>query len=162
MKFNIEYLPVTCPAQSFSNMSDWTLKSFVLFSPSLVSEHLTRTIVDSNQESIRCISSDIDLLFRLQNGEKLDTAIAEELLSRMSSSVDSSLKDVFDSASDEDILDSIRSKYIQTPSQLEAYLRSLDSRLNDLSSQELQSAVESSDIQVSSDSKPVAESSSSE
>lgn len=163
MKFNIEYLPATCPAFSFSDMSDWTLKGFVMFSPSLVSDCLTRELVDSNQNVVRCISSDIDLLFRLQNGERIDSAIAEELLSRMSSSIDSSLKDVFDNASDDEILDSVCSKYIQTPAQLEDYLRSLDSRLENLSSQELQSVVESSDISANdTDVKSVAESSSSD
>lgn len=154
MKFNVVQFPVTCPSTDFSNESDWTLKGFVVFSPSLVSEHLTRTLVDSDQQEIQSISSDIDLLLRMQNGQKLDKAIAEELLNRMSSGIEDSLKAVFDDASDEEILESVRSKYIQTPAQLEQYLKSLDSRLEDLSSQELQDAVDSSG--VSSD-KPVAE-----
>lgn len=154
MKFNVVQFPVTCPSTDFSNESDWTLKGFVVFSPSLVSEHLTRTLVDSDQQEIQSISSDIDLLLRMQNGQKLDKAIAEELLNRMSSGIEDSLKAVFDDASDEEILESVRSKYIQTPAQLEQYLKSLDSRLEDLSSQEIQDAVDSSG--VSSD-KPVAE-----
>lgn len=156
MKFNFKKEPVVCPVLDFSVESSWSLSSYIMFSPSLVSEHLSRTIVDSNQQSIRTISSDIDLLIRLQNGQKIDKAIAEELLNRLSSGIDDSLKDVFDNASDEEILDSVRSKYIQTPAQLESYLRGLDSRLDDMSSQELQETVESSEVQSV---NPVAESS---
>lgn len=157
MKFDIIEHPVACPSFDFSDFSDNSLKGFVLFSPSLVSEHLTRTIIDSEQSEIQCISSDIDLLVRLQNGQKIDKSIAEELLNRLSSGIDDSLKDVFDNASDEEILDSVRSKYIQTPAQLEAYLKSIDSRLEDLSSQEIQETIESSEVQSE---KPIAESSS--
>lgn len=147
MKFNIVREPVVCPQVSFENESDWTLRGFVMFSPSLVSEQLTRTLVDSAQQEIQCISSDIDLLIRMQNGQKIDKAIAEELLNRMSSGIEDSLKEVFDNASDEDILDSVRSKYIQTPAQLEQYLKSLDSHLSSMSSQELQETIESSEVQ---------------
>lgn len=161
MKFNFAHYPVTCPSVDFSNESEWTLRGFVMFSPSLVSELLTRTLVDSSQQEIQCISSDINLLIRLQNGQKVDKAIAEELLNRMSSGLEDSLKEVFDNASDEDILDSVRSKYIQTPAQLEDYLKSLDSRLEDLSSQEIQDTIEASEVNpVQPSDKPVAESSS--
>lgn len=159
MKFNFIQEPVACPDIDFSVMSDNTLKGIVMFSPSLVSEQLTRSIIDVNQQKIQTISSDVDLLLRLQNGQKIDKAIAEELLNRLGSGIDDSLKEVFDNASDEEILDSVRSKYIQTPAQLEDYLKSLDSRLADLSSQEIQEVVESSESEIV---KPVAESSSSE
>lgn len=147
MRFNVKQFPVDCPSIDFSSMSDNTLKGFVMFSPSLVSEQLVRTLVDSNQQEIRTVSSDIDLLLRLQNGQKIDKAIAEELLNRMSSGIEDSLKEIFDNASDEELLDSVRSKYVQTPAQLESYLRGLDSRLADMSSQDIQEAVESSDVQ---------------
>lgn len=159
MKFNFKQYPVDCPSADFSVMSENTLKGFVMFSPSLVSEQLTRVLVDSSQNKVQTISSDINLLIRLQNGQKIDKAIAEELLNRMSSGIEDSLKEVFDNASDEEILDSVRSKYIQTPAQLESYLRGLDSRLADMSSQEIQKAIESSGVQ---ESKPIAEPSSSE
>lgn len=155
MRFNvIKSEPVTCPSVDFKTLSEWSLKSFVMYSPSLVSEQLSRTVVDVNQDEIQTISSDIDLLIRLQNGQKIDKAVAEELLNRMSSGIEDSLKEVFDNASDEDILDSVRSKYIQTPAQLESYLRGLDSRLSEMSSQEIQETIETADIQ---DTKPIAE-----
>lgn len=159
MKFNFKREPVSCPVIDFSTMSDNSLKGFVIFSPSLVSEQLTRTLIDVKQNEIQTISSDIDLLIRMKNGQKIDTAIAEELLNRMSSGLDESLKDVLDKASDEDILDSVRSKYIQTPAQLESYLKSLDSRLADMSSQQVQETIESSEIKPDSV-EPVAESTS--
>lgn len=159
MKFNTVQYPVTCPSLDFSRESESTLRGFVMYSPSLVSEQLSRTLVDSSQQEIQCISSDIDLLIRMQNGQKIDKAIAEELLNRMSSGIEDSLKEVFDNASDEEILNSVRSKYIQTPAQLESYLKSLDSRLEEMSSQELQEAVENSEVRSD---KPIAESSSSE
>lgn len=157
MRFNINIFPVTCPIVDLSSLPDNTLKGFVMYSPSLVSEHLVRTVVDSSQNEIQSISSDIDLLIRLQNGQKIDKAIAEELLDRMSSGLDDSLKDIFDKASDDEILDSVRSKYIQTPAQLESYLKSLDSRLESLSSQDISDMVDSSDVD---NQKPIAESSS--
>lgn len=159
MKFNFEITPQFSPTLDYKKESPRTLASFILFSPSLVSECLTREIVDVKQKSIRCISSDIDLLLRIQSGQRIDSAIAEELFSRMSSNIDDSLKQILDNASDDEILDSIRSRYIQTPSQLEAYLRSLDSRLSEMSSQDIQEVVEGSDLSPK-DEKSVAEPSS--
>lgn len=159
MKFNIKNFPVTCPIIDLASLPDNSLKSFVMFSPSLVSEYLNRTIVDSSQNEIRSISSDIDLLIRMRNGQKIDTAVAEQLLDRMSSGLDDSLKAIFDNASDEDILDSVRSKYIQTPAQLEAYLKSLDSRLVDMSSQDIQDTIDTSDVQSGQPEKSIADSS---
>lgn len=159
MNFNFPKAEVSCPVFDIKKHSDRTLRSLVYFNPSLVSECLTTKLVDANQNEIQCISSDIALLLRMQNGHKIDSALAEELLNRLSSGINDSLKEVFDNASDEELLDSVRSKYIQTPAQLEDYLRGLDSRLENLSSQELQAVVESSGIV---DDKSVAESSSSE
>lgn len=96
------------------------------------------------------------MLIRLSSGEKLDSAIAEELLSRMSSSVDSELADYIDTLDDDEILEGVKSKYIQTPAQLEEYIRSLDSRLESMSSQELGDFIEDSESSV----EPAAESSS--
>lgn len=156
MKFNIIEQPlVRRKTFDVKRLPTHSLASINLFEPSLVSESLTRQLCDSNQERINCICSDIDLIIRLTQGKKLDPTLAEELLSRIdSSSVSDEVSEILDQMSDEEIIEGVRSKYIQTPAQLEEYVRSLDSRLESLSSQELSEAIENSDVVDSSPASP--------
>lgn len=146
MKFNFEKEKlVSRPVFDVSRVPTHEINSFVLFSPSLVSESLTAEVVDVHQTHIQTIFSDVGILFRMFSGAKLDPALAEELLSRMGSSVSDEVSDLIDKMSDDEILEGVRSKYIQTPAQLEEYIRSLDSRLDELSSQEFAEVIDSSD-----------------
>ncbi len=160
MKFNIDKEKlVSRPVFDVNLIPAHAINSFQLFKRSLVSDALTREVVDVNQVSIQCISSDIDLLIRMSQGAKLDSALAEELLSRMSANVSDEISDILDQMSDDELLEGVRSKYIQTPAQLEEYIRSLDSRLESLSSQEIEDVVENVDVQPKSV-EPIAETSS--
>lgn len=162
MKFNFEKEKlVSRPVFDVNRVPTHVINSFVTFSPDLVSDSLTSEIVDVHQVHIQTVFSDVGLLFRLYAGAKLDPALAEELLSRMDSSVPDEVSEIIDQMPDEDILEGIRSKYIQTPAQLEEYIRSLDSRLESLSSQELSDAVESGELSDNSGSEAASPSSSS-
>lgn len=144
MKFNFEKEKlVSRPVFDVKLVPAHEINSFVMYSPSLVSDSLTAEVVDVHQNHIQTIYSDVGLLFRLYSGAKLDPALAEELLSRMDASVSDDVSAIIDSMADDEILEGVRSKYIQTPAQLEEYIRSLDSRLDEMSSQELSEAVES-------------------
>lgn len=151
MKF-IERIQPVCPSRDFSEDSLETLKTLVLFQPSLISENLTKTIVDSNGTEIQSISSDIEILLAMQRGAKVDEALASEVLARMSKQTDS-VQELFDQASDEDLLSSIKSRYIQTPAELEQYIDYLESQ-NISVPEEVQDEVAG----TPSDSEPVAES----
>ncbi len=146
MKFNFKKEKLVArPVFDVKLVPAHEINSFVMFSPSLVSDSLTAEVVDVQQTHIQTIFSDVGILFRMYSGAKLDPALAEELLSRMDASVSDEFSDIIDSMSDDEILDGIRSKYIQTPAQLEEYIRSLDSCLDELSSQDLSDAIDSSD-----------------
>lgn len=116
-----------CPSRNFEDSTTDFLKTLVLFQPSLISENLTKTIVDGNGDKIQAISSDIEILLALQRGAKIDEALASEILSRMSKQTDS-IQELFDQASDDDLLSSIKSRYIQTPAELEQYIDYLNSQ----------------------------------
>lgn len=126
MKF-VERITPVCPSRDFNNDSLEVLKTLTLFQPSLVSEHLTKVIVDGHGDEIQAISSDIEILIAMQRGSKVDEALASEILSRMSKQTDS-LQELFDQASDDDLFSSIKSRYIQTPAELEQYIDYLDSQ----------------------------------
>lgn len=126
MKFVKIIVPV-CPSRNFEDSTVDFLKTLVLFQPSLISENLTKTIVDGNGDEIQVISSDIEILLAMQRGAKVDEALASEILSRMSKQTDS-IQELFDQASDDDLLSSIKSRYIQTPAELEQYIDYLESQ----------------------------------
>lgn len=126
MKF-VKRIDPVCPSRDFENDTVEFLKTLTLFQPSLISENLTKTLVDGNGEEIQAISSDIEILLAMQRGAKVDEALASEILSRMSKQSDS-IQDLFDQASDEDLLSSIKSRYIQTPAELEQYIDYLESQ----------------------------------
>lgn len=126
MKF-VERIDPVCPSRDFAEDSIEFLKTLVLFQPSLVSENLTKTIVDGNGDEIQAISSDVEILLAMQRGCKVDEALASEILARMSKQTDS-MQELFDQASDDDLLSSIKSRYIQTPAELEQYIDCLESQ----------------------------------
>lgn len=126
MKF-VERIEPVCPSRNFENSTVEVLKTLVLFQPSLISENLTKTLVDGNGDDIQAISSDIEILLAMQRGAKVDEALASEILSRMSKQTDS-IQELFDQVSDDDLLSSIKSRYIQTPAELEQYIDYLESQ----------------------------------
>lgn len=126
MKF-VKIIEPVCPSREFENSTTDFLKTLVLFQPSLISENLTKTITDGDGNNIQAISSDIEILLAMQKGAKVDEALASEILSRMSKQTDT-IQELFDRASDDDLLSSIKSRYIQTPAELEQYIDYLESQ----------------------------------
>ena len=153
MKF-VERINPVCPSRDFSCDTTDFLKTLVLFQPSLISQNLTKTIVDGDGNSIQAISSDIEILLAMQRGSKVDEALASEILSRMSKQTDT-FQDLFDRASDEDLLSSIKSRYIQTPAELEQYIDYLESQ-----NLPVPEDIESTEPEPDPEPEPVAESSS--
>lgn len=147
MKF-VERIEPVCPSRDFAEDSVETLKTLVLFQPSLISENLTKTLVDGNGVEIQAISSDIEILLAMQRGTKVDEALASEILARMSKQTDS-LQELFDQASDEDLLSSIKSRYIQTPAELEQYIDYLESQNIPVPEEVQENIVESSSVSES-------------
>lgn len=152
MKFVNRIDPV-CPSRNFANDTVEFLKTLTLFQPSLISENLTKTLVDGDGCEIQSISSDIEILLAMQRGTKVDEALASEILARMSKQTDT-IQELFDQASDEDLLSSIKSRYIQTPAELEQYIDYLESQGAPVP-EEIQESVSDSSIE-----EPIAESSS--
>lgn len=150
MKFTDRIEPV-CPSRDFENDTVEFLKTLTLFQPSLVSENLTKTLVDCYGVEIQAISSDIEILLAMQRGAKVDEALASEILSRMSKQTDS-IQELFDQASDEELLTSIKSRYIQTPAELEQYIDYLESQGAPIPEEVQESVSDTSDS-----SEPVAE-----
>lgn len=74
--------------------------------------------------------------FLLLNAERLRNVLGEDTyrayISSLSGSVSSSLSQLREKMSDDDLLDSVKDRYIQHPSELRSYIDGLDARLQEL------------------------------
>lgn len=97
----------------------------VVYVPSVIAMHLG--IVDEKSHMIKKVESDVTLLLKEKDVQKRYGRAVSDYLENLLSTV--GRKSLPDGVTDEQLMSKIRSRYIQTPSELAAYLNQTESEM---------------------------------
>lgn len=114
-----------------------TMNTSVLRTPSLVDEFYITTIKskDKDKKSTVFYSDPIYALFNQQRLNKLGADNIQQWLESMRISGDSSLNQLRSKCSDEQLVQMIRSRHLQSPSEILAWCRYMESNVNEFNAE---------------------------
>lgn len=101
------------------------LRTAIVAQPSIVGEVAVDIVTIGNQE-IYHIGSDIGILFSEQKIKQVNDFDLDAMVQKLKQGTSGN----FDGFSDEEIMSSIKSRYIQSPADIESYMRNLDEHQN--------------------------------